>query len=340
MQLKDITSRVRFMHDDADGTYVTDDMVAGHAQQQYELLQNAIEASTNSQFDEQVIELAAVPAGTPNLDAYMAKGQPLENIITPRILEWKMPGIDPTNYRESAGPLDSVRDVAAGLPSLDSWAWIRRSIKLSKFAIPLDIRLTCTTLFDPLLSPDDIIELERKAVPVLAIQIALAIGKARGMTTLVTTYAQDLDNAFDDLVIALVKADQPKDRRVARICRAPVPRTPWPATTASNPSTNPMITPFFYVTYADYGLSSAIPYAVIEGYGGGAGITVTLGDVLLAKGQEVTLQKMDGTNLGKVRLSAGAAQIAGYGSFYDLVNQNQFITVISDGTQWIVKASN
>ena len=101
-----------------------------------------------------------------------------------------------------------------------------------------------------------------------------------------------------------------------------------------------MIIPFFYVTSTDYGLSPAIPYAVIEGNGGGAGITVTLGDVLVAKGQEVTVQKMDASNLGRVRLSAGVAQIAGFGSFYDLVNQNQFVTVISDGTQWVIKANN
>lgn len=328
------------MHDDDDGTYTTDAKIAGHAQQQYELLQNALEAATNSQFDEQVIEVTNVKAGTPNLDALMAKGQPLENIISPRIIEWKLPGLDPTNYREAAGPLDAVRDVAAGLPSLDSWAWIRRSIKLSNFAINLDLRITATSLFDPLMEQDTVIEMERKAVPVLAIMVALAIAKSRGMPTMVATYTQDLADAFDDLVIGLVKADQSKNRRVARICRAPVPRTPWPSTTASNPSTSTVTTPFFYTTSADYGVSPAIPYAVIEGNGGGAGITVTLGDALQAKGQKVTLQKMDADNLGRVRLSAGVYQIAGYGSFYDLVNQNQFVTVESDGTQWLVTANN
>lgn len=328
------------MHDDDDGTYTTPEKVASHAQQQYELLQNALEAATNSQFDEQVIEIPAVKAGTPNLDAYMAKGQPLENIITPRFLEWKLPGLDATNYRESAGPLDAVRDVAAGLPSLDSWAWMRRSIKLSNFAIDLDLRLTCTSLFDPLLDQDVVIELERKAVPVLVIMVALAIAKARGMQTMVATYTQDLTDAFDDLVIALVKADQSKTRRVARICRAPVPRMPSPATTASNPSTASIPMPFAIVTVQDYGLSPAIPYALVEASGGAGGITVTLSDVLAAKGQIVTVQKMDATALGKVRVSVGAAQIAGFGSFWDLTNQNQFVTLISDGTQWLVTANN
>lgn len=327
------------MLEDADGTYVTPDMVAGHAQQQYELLQNALEAATNSQFDEQVIEVTNVAAGTPNLDALMAKGQPLENIISPRIIEWKLPGLDPTNYREAAGPLDAVRDVAAGLPSLDSWAWIRRSIKLSNFAIPLDFRLTCTSLFDPLMGPDDVVEMERKAVPVLAIMVALAIAKSRGMPTMVQTYTQDLADAFDDLVIGMVKADQSKDRRVARICRAPVPKTPWPATTTSNPNTASIPMPFFIVTVQDYGLVPSIPYAVIEAFGGATGITVTLGDVLAAKGQIVTVQKMDDINSGKVRVSGGAATIAGQ-AFYDLTNQYQFLTITSDGTQWLITANN
>lgn len=328
------------MHDDADGTYVTSDMVAGHAQQQYELLYNAIEAATNSQFNEQVIEIANVAAGTKNLDALMAAGQPLEHLVAPKIIEWKLPGLDATNYREAAGPLDAVRDVVPGLPSLDSWAWIRRQIQLSNFAIPLDLRITCTTMFDPLTDQDSIIQLDRKAVPALVYMIALSIAEARGMVNLVQRYTARSEDAFDDLVIQWCKEEQSRTRRVARICRAPVQRTAWPATTASNPATGGLPVPFFIATAQDYALSPAIPYAVIEGTGGVGGITVTLGDVAQAKGQMVTVQKMDADNLGKVRVSFGAAQLAGFGNFYDLVNQNQFITVVSDGTQWVITANN
>jgi hypothetical protein len=339
MQLKDIIAQVQALHDDEEGTYVTPELVASHAQLQYQKLYNKLYLS-DSQFDEDVIEITGVPAGTPDLSAFLKSGQPLEFLVTPRIVEWKLPGLDDTNYRVAAGPLDAVRDVSDGMPSLDSWAWIRRNLKLSKFATALDLRITCTTMFDALTDPDSVIQIDNFATVALAYLIALAIAQSRNMPNMVKEYRQEADDAFDDLMIAKVKGDQSRTRRLGRISRRVTERFQSFAAGSVLPSTDALVTQYFH-TSQNFAVPDGIVYwAVVEGTGGAGGIDVSIPPAANCLGKKITVQKMDASALGRVRCLPQGGDLFNGDAEYDLVNLNQFVTFESDGIVWLITASN
>lgn len=219
MQFKDIARRVAAKCDDAEQTYVTEDYVLGFAQDAYEWLYNKLKL-TGSQFDEAVVVLPSVQGGTPDLNALQAVGQPLASLVNPRIVRWKLPGTDTTYFTRADGPLDYVRDVAPGIPQLDSWAWIRYSLKLSNFSTPLDLEVSGDFLFDPLTSGDSPIQISLTANRVFSCKLASEVGKARGNDKWAQTYAVDADDALDDLLAAMTKANQSKTERVGRISRS------------------------------------------------------------------------------------------------------------------------
>jgi hypothetical protein len=218
MQVLDIADRVRAKVDDPDGTYCTDAYVMGFMQDVYEWLAIKLRL-VNMSFDESVIVLPAVVAGTPDLNGYMAAGQPLATMIQPRIIRWRLPGQDASFFRRADGPLDYIRDIGNPIPQLDSWAWIKYSVKLSSFSTALDLEISGEFLFDPLTGPDSQLEIGMLANRVLASKVASEVGKARGNDKWVTTYSADADEALEDLQIEMVKEDQPKTRRLARMTR-------------------------------------------------------------------------------------------------------------------------
>jgi hypothetical protein len=219
MQLLDIIARVQSKCDDPDGTYLTSDYVMGFAQDAYEWLYDKM-LTADSDFDQQVVILPAVAAGSPDLTQYQASGQPLATLVQPRMIRWRLPGQDATFFRRADGPLDYVRDMPAGIPQLDSWAWMRFSVKLSNFSTALDLEVSGDFLFDTLTSPDSQLQISINANRVLACKIASEVGKARGNDKWVTIYGADADDAFDDLMLAMTRAKQAKTHRVGRISRS------------------------------------------------------------------------------------------------------------------------
>lgn len=220
MQFKDIVSRVQSKCEDQDGTYITSDYVMGFAQDVYEWLYNKLRL-VDSAFDEQVIVLPAVTAGSPDLNQYQASGRELATLVQPRIIRWRLPGQDDTYWRRADGPLDYQRDIApSGLAYLDSWAWIHYSIKLSQFSTALDLEISGEFLFDPLTGQDSQIQISQIANRAFASKLAAEIGKARGNPGWITNYTPDADEAVDDLLSAMVKTNQGMTNRVGRMNRA------------------------------------------------------------------------------------------------------------------------
>jgi len=219
MQMSDINSRVRAKLDDQDATYATDDYILSFAPDAYEWLYVRM-LTANSDFDENIVVLNAVTAGSPDLSQYQAAGQPLATLVQPRMIRWKIPGTNPTFFRKADGPLDFVRDMPNGIPQLDSWAWQRFSIKLSNFSTALDLEITGDFLFDPLTAPDSQVEISLIANRVFSCKLASEIGKARGNDKWAQTYGQDADDAFDDLMMSITRANQAKTNRVGRISRS------------------------------------------------------------------------------------------------------------------------
>jgi hypothetical protein len=219
MQLSDIASRVAFKLDDPDQTYVTPDYVAGFAQDVYEWLYNKLRL-TGNQFAEEAVIVPNVNAGIPTLDGYMAAGQLLATLLQPRMIRWRLPGQDASFFRRADGPLDAVRDLPNGIPVLDSWAFLRQSIKLSNFSTALDLEVTGDFLFDPLVAPESQLQIAMNMNRCFSCKLASEIGgKARGNDKWQTTYEADADDALDDLAIAMTKANQGKTERVARMSR-------------------------------------------------------------------------------------------------------------------------
>src|SRR5580692_7855175 len=51
-------------------------------------------------FDTQVIILPNVPAGTTDLSAYQADGEPLSGLILPKVIEWRLAGQNQMDWEE------------------------------------------------------------------------------------------------------------------------------------------------------------------------------------------------------------------------------------------------
>jgi hypothetical protein len=216
--VSDIVSRVAAKCDDLDLTYVDDDYVMSVLPDAIDWLFGKLRL-TNNQFDEEIIILPAVTAGLPTLDQYQATGQPLAGMVLPKTIRWKLPGQSNLYWRKADGPLDYPRDLNPGGAFLDSWAWIRYSVKLANFVTALDLEITGDFVFDPLTGPESQITISLLANRVITSKVASEIGKARGNDKWVTTYGNDADEALDDLSIALSKENQKKTHRVGRMSR-------------------------------------------------------------------------------------------------------------------------
>jgi hypothetical protein len=204
--------------DDQEGTYITPEYVMSFANLAYKWIYGKLRL-TGTDFDEQVVLLPGVQAGIPDLSAFQADGQPLAVLVQPRMIRWKLAGQPITLWCRADGPLDFVRDIQPGIPALDSWAWIKYSIKLSSFSASLDLEVSGDFLFDPLTDPDSQLQISIACDLAFSCKIASLIGKARGNDKWKVDYNADAIDALDDLSIAMVKADQAKTSRVARMNR-------------------------------------------------------------------------------------------------------------------------
>ena len=219
MKLHDIISRAQGKCDDPEGTYITPEYVMLFVQEVYEWIYGKL-ALTDYSFDEEIVILPAVPAGSPDLVNYQQPGQALEQLVQPRMIRWRIPGQDATYWRRADGPLDSPRDLPeAGYPYLDSWSWMKYVVELSNFSTALDLEITGSFMFDPLTDPESPVEIAKLANRAFSCKIASEIGKARGNDKWKVDYAADADEAIDDLAIKLVKADQAISHRIARMSR-------------------------------------------------------------------------------------------------------------------------
>src|ERR1700694_4716856 len=120
MDLTTVKTRIRSLVDDPDATYATDAFLLPLINQKYEELYNRM-LSTGAEFERKSAEILSVPPQTTDLSAYDGSGQPLELMMQPLTLEWKMAGLDNTNYK-TVTLVDKVKDVLAN-QFVDEWEW-------------------------------------------------------------------------------------------------------------------------------------------------------------------------------------------------------------------------
>jgi hypothetical protein len=222
-----VLKRVQAKVDDQDATYCTEQYLEAFVQETLDWIYNQFRL-TGSQFCESVVVVPNVPAGAPNLDDFTKSGQPLNALVTPRMIRWRIPGQDATHWRRADGPLDYIRDMPQGTQALDSWAWMKYSIKLSNYAQILDLEISGDFLFDPIKNSDSTLQITANAARAFTCKLAQEVGKARGNDKWVTTYGADADEAIDDLRMALVKENQGKTHRVGRMSRSSNSSTRYP----------------------------------------------------------------------------------------------------------------
>jgi len=219
VKAKDIVKGVQAKCDDQDGTYIDETYVEGHLANAIDWLYGELRL-TDDQFAFSIVQLPAIPAGLPNLDDYQKEGQPLCFLDTPRMIRWKLPGLDPTYYRRADGPLDYVRDMPAGMAVLDSWAFQRDSIKLSLYAVQMDLEVSGEFILDPTVDDDSTINIQKSLRGALTSRVAYAVGAARNVQTWITLYEKEADDLIDDIKALMVKRNQSRTERLGRISRA------------------------------------------------------------------------------------------------------------------------
>jgi hypothetical protein len=216
LTVTDIMARVAAKCDDVDQTYIYN--YVGLIPEVYDWLFGKLRLANNG-FDEDVVVLPAVDAGSPDLNQFQLAGQPLESMVLPKIIRWRLPGQSDQFWRKADGPLDFPRSLSPGGPYLDSWAWIRYSVKLASFVTALDLEVTGDFMFDQLTDPDSKLVMTQLANRTFTCKMASEVGKARGNDKWVKLYEPDADDALDDLTIAFSKENQKKSHRLGRMNR-------------------------------------------------------------------------------------------------------------------------
>jgi hypothetical protein len=216
MDLTTVKTRIRSLVDDPDATYATDAFLLPLINQKYEELYNRM-LSTGAEFERKAVEIFSVAPQTPDLSAYGLTGQPLELMVQPLTLEWKMAGLDNTNYK-MATLVDKVKDVIAD-QFVDDWEWRAGILYLTPCTLPVDLRIRGDFLFASLASDQDVVSVTKNFGHALAYGAAALVGAVRGNQAWMQAYTLLQDNTVDDVMQYLTRKDQAKIRRIGRVTR-------------------------------------------------------------------------------------------------------------------------
>jgi hypothetical protein len=216
MDLTTVKTRIRSLVDDPDATYATDAFLLPLINQKYEELYNRM-LSTGAEFERKVVELFGVAPQTPDLSAYNLAGQPLELMVQPLMLEWKLAGLDSTNYRQ-ATLVDKKKDVIAD-QFIEEWEWRTGIIYLTPCVLAVDLRIRGDFLFDSLAADQDVVAVTKNFGHALAYGAAALVGAVRGNQAWMQAYTLLQDSAVDDVMLYLTRKDQAKIRRIGRVSR-------------------------------------------------------------------------------------------------------------------------
>jgi hypothetical protein len=218
MLYSDLKSQIRDLVEDPASEFATDDYLQNKVAIVYNDLYNKLRM-TGAQFDESVVELINVPAGTADLGAFFASGQPLELLlnVSPNGFDWKLTGLDATNY-QPAGLVSKIPDVQPGQVIL-SYEWRKGNLYFTPVTAAVDIRIRGEFLFSALKTDTDPIQAGINMGNVLTYWTCALIGIVRGNPQWEKSYQFKGDLAFDDIAIMLTKANLAKVFRVGRMSR-------------------------------------------------------------------------------------------------------------------------
>jgi hypothetical protein len=168
-------------------------------------------------YDEDIQVLLGVAAGTTDLSGYQADGQPLENLITPILLEWRLPGEDDTQWRP-VPRVDKIIDTNTSATNttgseqgIISYQFRKRIIFITPSETDCDIRVTFQCLPNVLQSDSD--DYIKGLDNVICWYTAALINGHRGNPDQAAFCEKNGDKARDNIEGILVKEDQNTPRR-------------------------------------------------------------------------------------------------------------------------------
>lgn len=212
-----VKARIRSLVDDVQASYTDDAWIDPLIQQEYEAAASELE-ETKSPFDEQVVELPAIAAGTADLSAFQAQGKPLETLVLPERIDWKPQGQPPWRYRMLPGPKDMLPDLPAFQAPV-AWEWREEIIYFTPSTMIIDLRIRGE--FDVAVLRDDSspLTLHKRIGYVIALRVAASVAKVRGNQQWVEDYTADAQKGMDEIAAQMVRAEQGKVRRIGRMTR-------------------------------------------------------------------------------------------------------------------------
>jgi|GEM_PF-1921734 len=213
--VKGIFGRISALVGDPLGNWCTPLNYLAQFKQAWDWLFNKLR-QTDMPFDEAIITIPGVPAGTRDLTAYQGAKQPLEMLIDPTKLWWKQKGTDDTKYTE-VPKLDYLPDVQ-NIQGLQGFAWRLGTIFVTPSTIDMDLRLEGEFMFPEFVTPDDPIRMTG-FMHILAFKTASLIGIEKGNDNWYKNYGSEAQSNLDDITAKFVKSDQAKVRRIGRTTR-------------------------------------------------------------------------------------------------------------------------
>jgi hypothetical protein len=213
----EVKARVRSLVDDVQASYTDDAWIDPLIQQEYEAAASELE-ETKSPFDEQVVELPAIAAGTADLSAFQAQGKLLETLVLPERIDWKPQGTPSWRYRRLPGPKDMLPDLPAFQAPV-AWEWREEIIYFTPSTMIIDLRVRGE--FDVAVLRDDSspLALHKRIGYVVALRVAASVAKVRGNKDWVADYTADAQKGMDEIAQQMTRAEQGKVRRVGRMTR-------------------------------------------------------------------------------------------------------------------------
>jgi hypothetical protein len=209
-----VKARVRSLLDDPNGTYITDSFIVPLINETYDDVCSQME-STQSSWDIAVVEVPAIPAGTPNLEQFQLGTGPLSNLTDqPLRIDWKPAGNDPSYY-QLVPNYDVLPDWQ---PQQGVFGWEFRSevIWLGNCSINVDLRIRGEFSPPPLTDDTSVLSAHPRIGFAVAYGTAALIAVVRGNDAWATKYQLEAQTAIDEILQEIVRSEQGQVRRIGR----------------------------------------------------------------------------------------------------------------------------
>jgi hypothetical protein len=215
MSLALVIQRVQTLFLDRGETWCTKDLVTQFISVNNEDMEARLSA-LGLEYDEQEVVLANVPAQTADLSNYQNVGGPLDSMMVPLTLEWRMVGQGDDAWRPIPR-VDKVLDTSVPnnqVQGIASFSWKAGIVKLSKSSVAVDIRINAEFL--PTVAQSDSDDYVKGMTNVLAYWSAELIAMVRGggASKLAVYFQKRGEMVMQDVTSTLQQADQLVVRRL------------------------------------------------------------------------------------------------------------------------------